>query len=82
MKTMKAVIFKQHVLRLALLAGVLFCAVVPVRATQGARRDHLTPAEVDLVRDTQAIDKRTDVFIKAADRRLLLLTDPQAAQSK
>jgi hypothetical protein len=49
---------------------------------QAAQRDHLTPAEADLVRDAQELDKRTDVFIKAAERRLLLLTDPQAAPAR
>jgi hypothetical protein len=36
-------------------------------------RDHLTPQEQDLVKDTQILDKRIDVFIKAADRRLVAL---------
>jgi hypothetical protein len=36
-------------------------------------RDHLTPQEQDLVKDTQILDKRIEVFIKAADRRLLAL---------
>ena len=68
--------------------ALLVCGVVLLgcaahaSAAQHLRRDHLTPAEVDLVRDTQALDKRTEVFIKAAERRLLLLTEPQAAQSK
>jgi hypothetical protein len=66
-----------------LLLAALLCGYATTRAnTQGPHRDHLTPAEVELVRDTQALDKRTDVFIKAAERRLLLITDPQAAQSK
>jgi acyl-CoA reductase-like NAD-dependent aldehyde dehydrogenase len=34
------------------------------------------------VREAQAIDKRTDVFIKAVERRILVLTDPGAANSK
>ncbi len=65
-----------------LLVCALVCCVAPARARQHAHRDHLTPLEVDLVRDTQVLDKRTEVFIKAAERRLLLLTEPQAAQSK
>ncbi|MEP6568421.1 MAG: hypothetical protein ABJC10_01500 [Acidobacteriota bacterium] len=49
-------------------------------------RDHLTEQEIELVKDAQVIDKRIDVFIKAADRRLLVLnglgvpTDPTAAK--
>jgi hypothetical protein len=65
------------------LCALLVCGCATTRAaTQAAHRDHLTPAEVELVRDTQVLDKRTAVFIKAAERRLLLITDPQAAQSK
>ncbi len=68
----------------ALVAFSVIVAAVCVGASARAaqRRDHLTPAEVDLVRDTQSLDKRTEVFIKAAERRVLLLTDPQAAQPK
>lgn len=40
-------------------------------ATQA--REHLTPQEIELVKDAQILDKRIDVFIKAADRRMLAL---------
>ena len=49
------------------------------------QRDHLTPQEVDLVKEAQALDKRTDVFIKAAERRLQVIngsTVPDTKQSK
>lgn len=45
-------------------------------------RDHLTEQEVDLVKDAQQLDKRTAVFIRAIERRLLVMTDPSAASSK
>lgn len=45
-------------------------------------RDHLTPEEVELVREAQALDKRIEVFIKAVDRRFLVLTGSAAAPSK
>ena len=38
-------------------------------------RDHLTEQEVELVKEAQALDKRTEVFIKAAERRILVLTN-------
>ena len=38
-------------------------------------REHLTPEEVDMVKEAQILDKRIDVFIKAAERRLLALTN-------
>lgn len=52
--------------------------------TQAAliKRDHLSAAEADRVREAQIIDVRTKVFIKAAERRFLALTDPMAATSK
>ena len=40
------------------------------------KREHLTPEEIELVRDNQELDARTKVFIKAAERRLLAVTDP------
>lgn len=46
----------------------------------GARaqgRDHLTPEEVELIRDNQELDKRTQVFVKAAERRMLAATNPE-----
>jgi hypothetical protein len=45
-------------------------------------RDHLTEQEVELVRANQEIDLRTEVFIRAADRRLLVLANPEAVQKK
>jgi hypothetical protein len=45
-------------------------------------RDHLTPQEVDLVKDAQILDKRIEVFIKAADRRLLVLKGVDATSGK
>ena len=50
--------------------------------SRAQERDHLTEKEVDLVRETQIIDARIDVFIKAADRRILVLSTPNATQKK
>jgi len=36
-------------------------------------RDYLTPQEIDLVKEAQVLDKRTEVFIKAAERRFQVL---------
>jgi len=52
-------------------------ALVPAQT-----RDHLTPQEVDLVKDAQVLDKRIDVFIKAAERRLLVINGSTAANAK
>jgi hypothetical protein len=47
-------------------------------------RDHLTPQEVDLVKEAQVLDKRIDVFIKAVDRRIMVLNGgtPAGANTK
>ncbi|HEV2864493.1 MAG TPA: hypothetical protein VGX48_26065 [Pyrinomonadaceae bacterium] len=61
----------------ALLAGL---AALPFAAPAAAQnRDHLTPEEVELIRDNQELDKRTAVFVRAAERRLLAATDPASA---
>jgi hypothetical protein len=59
---------------LPLLIAVAFTLCLPQAAASFQARDHLTPEEVELVKNTQVLDKRIDVFIKAADRRVLALT--------
>lgn len=59
------------------LLGLSFMFVLPAQAQ---KRDHLTEQEVDQVREMQEIDQRIAVFVKAADRRLLVLTTPNAVQ--
>lgn len=45
-------------------------------------REHLTPEEIELVKDAQILDKRIDIFIKAADRRMLVLSGTAAPATK
>jgi hypothetical protein len=45
-------------------------------------REHLTLQEIELVKDAQVLDQRIDVFIKAANRRLLALNGTDAASAK
>ena len=45
-------------------------------------RDHLTEKEVDLVKEAQILDKRIDVFVKAAERRVMVITNTSAANAK
>lgn len=55
----------------------LLCACLSLAATATAQqREHLTPEEIELVRDNQELDARTKVFITAAERRLLAVTNP------
>jgi len=66
-------------------ALVLFALLLSSTAATGAvvqEREHLTEHEIDLVKDAQALDKRIDVFIKAADRRMIALAGAGAANEK
>jgi len=45
-------------------------------------RDFFTPQEEELVREAQILDKRIDVFIKAVERRLLVLGGGVAGAEK
>ena len=66
---------------ICLLAVTIFTPTL-ARGRALPKRDHLTPQEADLVRDAQLIDKRIDVFIRAAERRFLVLQNPQAVAPK
>ena len=52
---------------------IFLCVSLLFAASANAQRDHLTDAETDLVRYWQELDKRTEVFIKAADRRWAII---------
>ena len=56
---------------------LLATAVVPAQT-----RDHLTDAETDLVRYYQELDKRVDIFIKAADRRWAVINGTAQPSTK
>ena len=60
-------------------ALLALCLLAAFPAAAQRTREHLTPEEVELVRDNQVLDARTGVFIKAAERRLLALTNPAEA---
>jgi hypothetical protein len=65
--------------RLRRAAPLLFasCIILALAAQAAAqRREHLTPEEIELIRDNQVLDERTGVFIKAAERRMLAVTNP------
>ncbi len=73
--------------RLFIFAAIacIFALGAAAALAQG-KRDHLTDKETDVVRDTQEIDKRTEVFVKAIDRRLAVLAgsavDPAKVNAK
>ncbi|HYY97629.1 MAG TPA: hypothetical protein VE642_03510 [Pyrinomonadaceae bacterium] len=65
----------------SLLKSAALVALAPLllfhAAARPQGRDHLTPEEVELVRDNQELDKRTLVFVHAAERRVLAATNPE-----
>lgn len=67
---------------------IILCVLLLIACPMASRgvvlqsRDHLTPQEIDLVKDAQELDKRIEVFAKAADRRLLVLTGAIAGNEK
>lgn len=57
---------------LLLLIFAFFIFAQPISAQT---RDHLTNEEIELVRDVQALDGRMEIYVKAIDRRLLVLNN-------
>ncbi|HEY0322395.1 MAG TPA: hypothetical protein VGC66_15670 [Pyrinomonadaceae bacterium] len=72
---------KARIAIFALVICTLFTSL-HAHARNNPKRDHLTEQEADLVREAQELDKRTDVFIRAAERRLQAINGtPIAATS-
>ena len=61
--------------------SLLLFLILPIQASF-QKRDHLTPQEVDLVKEAQILDKRIDVFIKAAERRVMVVNGTAASNAK
>lgn len=62
------------------LSLITLCLAVNNAAAQ--TREHLTPQEIDLVKEAQMLDKRIDVFVHAIERRLIALNGTSAANAK
>lgn len=61
----------------AIASLLLVSFLLPSHAASVARpmqREHLTPEEIEQVRNNQTLDTRIEVFIKAADRRWQILS--------
>jgi len=64
---------RTQLLRFILRSLILSISVLFAVSISAQTRDHLTDAETDLLRYWQELDKRTEVFIKAADRRFAII---------
>ena len=71
----------RSILRFLPLTGLLAGMILFAGAVQ-AQRDHLTDAETDLIRYYRELDKRTEVFIKAADRRFAIINGTAQPSTK
>jgi hypothetical protein len=72
--------------RVSFLSLMLLLSLIVALASGSATaapqdREHLTPEEIELVKDAQILDKRIDVFIKAAERRMLALNGAASAEA-
>jgi hypothetical protein len=77
---------KNFSFRLASLRATLLFALIVISLLQPARgvaasnqrREHLTEQEVEMVRDTQELDRRIALFIKFVERRLPVVANSGA----
>ena len=51
-------------------------------SAEAQTREHLTDEEIELIRDNQELDGRMEIFVKAIDRRLIVLNNTAAANAK
>ncbi len=61
--------------------SVIVCAAFSY-SVNAQQRDNLTYEEIELIRDMQSIDGRMEIFIKAIDRRLMVLKNTTALHAK
>lgn len=64
--------------------ALVFVSLAPTARADAAsiqRREHLTEQELEMVRDTQELDRRIALFVKIAERRIAAVTGAPAAQT-
>ncbi len=61
------------------LGAILLLSVISV---SGQSTDHLTDEEIELIRFNQEIDKRMEVYLKAIERRLVVIYGAQTLTDK
>jgi hypothetical protein len=65
-----------------MVASIFAITLLANASTPAQTRDHLTDPETELVRFHQELDKRTEVFIKAIDRRFAIINGTAPAAVK
>ncbi|MDX6269541.1 MAG: hypothetical protein QOD28_764 [Acidobacteriota bacterium] len=74
MKNFTPRLTRQSASLLLLLLALAAVSLLPVARADAAasvqRREHLTEQEVEMVRDTQELDRRVSLFVKIAERRV------------
>ena len=75
---------KNNNLKFAILILSLFVSIQMFFTTSAfaQRRDYLNELEIELVRDAQMIDLRTEVFVKAINRRFLVINNQPVTDDK
>lgn len=63
-------------------AGLIAIICLPATQAYAQKRDNLTDAESELIRFHQELDKRIEVFIKAADRRFAIINGTAQPSTK
>src|SRR2546423_9117794 len=63
-------------------AGLIVIICLAATQAYAQQRDNLTDAETELIRFHQELDKRIEVFIKAADRRLAIINGTAQPSTK
>lgn len=69
-------------LTLSILAAIFCVALFFPPSAFAQRRDYLTEAEIELVRDNQEIDQRIGVLTKAIDRRFNVINNKTVKESE
>ncbi len=54
---------------------IIFAFCIFSHSISAQTRDHLTGKEIELVRDVQELDLRMEIYVKAIDRRFLVLNN-------
>lgn len=67
---------------IAFLGALLFLIVVSAPQVNAQKRDYMTDAESELVREAQEIDKRIDVLVKMIDRRFAIINNQTVKADK